>query len=167
MKKSISIILMLMLVLSFTGCKNYSQKEITKFIEDYKKTQYTVDDYIRLDSSYEDADALNELCKPYFTQEGFKSFTGLRLVSGTIKVAIYQKCNIHVDKIDLKLYVDESKDGTLVYDYTAYLKLTSPETNKEKVITNYGQILLKKQNKTWKIESDIPGRLELPKDFTF
>jgi hypothetical protein len=156
---------MLVFVLSFTGCRNYSQEEVTKLIKNYKKIQYTVNDYTRLDISESMID-LSEQCKPYFTDEGYNYFLGTRVINKTIKIALKLKCNIQIDKIDLKLYKDDSKNGILVYDYNAYLKLVSPDTNKEKTITHYGQVLLKKQDKTWKIDSDLPNHLEIEKDFS-
>jgi hypothetical protein len=167
MKKYLSFIIISILVLSLAGCKTASKQEINNLVEDYKKAQYTVDDYKKLDMSAQAIDPMTEKCRPYLTETGWNSYQSLRYSSATAQAAIQQKCDIHLDKLDLKLYVDESKDGTMVYDYTAYLKLTSPDTNKEKIITHSGQVMLKKQDNAWKIESDLPGRLELPKDFTF
>jgi hypothetical protein len=165
MKRSLAFMLILIFVISFTGCKNYSQKEITKLIKDYKAIQYTVNDYTRLDFSESMLD-LSEQCEPYFTEDGYKYFLGTRVVSNTIRIALKLKCNIQIEKIDLKLYKDDSKNGILVYDYNACLKLVSPETSKEKTITHYGQILLKKQDKTWKIDSDLPNELHIDNNFT-
>jgi hypothetical protein len=40
MKKSLILVLVSILILSFSGCKGSSQKEAEKLIEDYKKAQY-------------------------------------------------------------------------------------------------------------------------------
>ena len=165
--KKLVVIYLLMFILVLDGCQ--SQGNPDKFAEKFIKTYYTINDYTKIKGPMNDENFvnlyINDYSKPIqqlMTEQAFKEDYGNRMYFSLLASTVNSKFNLQEDNIKITK-VNESKDGSLVYNYTCDLKLLFADRIETQSIG--GQITVNKIDKDWKIAHHFQNDPNLIKIF--
>ena len=136
------------LFLFLTGCSTLNEEEALEFAETFKRLQYDVDDYTKIE--YDTEKKLTEKLKPFLTEDRYEKLFANREVYGLMYAKLY-KSNIKLEKIIFEKYEENKQEGTIDFKYTMDIKFSG---SINKILTKNGEMTVVKTDNGWKIRRD-------------
>ena len=141
MKKLLSLLFLLIMIISLIGCNNEAaknQKDIVELVKNYKSAQYDIKDPSKPPTELEIA----ENVKGYLSKDAYERQMANRVFQIAPDIATKTRSSIKLENIKLEKK-KENKDGSIDYKYTLKLKFHNEKLTD--VVEKSGQLTTKDQ----------------------
>ncbi|WP_273130588.1 hypothetical protein [Bacillus weihaiensis] len=151
MKKWVGIISFLFVIGLIMGCSKTEsktanatekQQDVLSLLSNYKKEQYTIEDPKTAPTGEE----ISKKVKEYLTEDALADLEANRNFQLAPDLAKNTNHSIELTGVEVK-QKKENDDGTVIYTYTVYLKLTNVESSSSQEIEKKGEITVSNVDK--------------------